>query len=131
MTTDADELVRLWLVGKLRNHVPPDAGHLHYRDCPRLVVEGWESFTYPLSEVTPDEYTSFDVRWGCVHGPERMRVTVNAGGATLPELISELSHLDDGMLDRQAAESRYAASPGAFCRGYPAGGEGGTVYAPD
>lgn len=92
----AEQVIRAWLLTKVRNYAPLDADHWHYRfDCTELEIYEYEHDTHPLSDVTGDPVTAFRVTWGCPHRDEKLTAFLREFG-TLPEIIRELEELDHG-----------------------------------
>ena len=90
MSAGAEEVIRLWLAGKVRFNEQHQG---HWRDCPEVQVFDYWSDTGALSDVTADPVTSFTVIWGCPHSDERRTSYVRELG-TLPEIIAELQELE-------------------------------------
>lgn len=127
----ADDRVRLWLLTQVRAHVPLDAHHLHYRDCPQLKIYEYEATEEPLSSVTLEIWTHFVVIWGCAHGAERIRTSITWHDG-LGELIDELADIENASVEVKqdfAIEEIEQDSDPLFSRHYPA--PGGTVYVPE
>jgi hypothetical protein len=125
-----DERVKAWVKTQVRFHVPMDAAHLHYRDCPQIEVYECEGHEGPLSEATGDIVSDFRVVWGCSHGPERMQCYVHSLWS-IADLIEELSDLDN--IPRDALHNAFAVdtlmADGFYAAAYPA--PGGVKYVPD
>jgi hypothetical protein len=128
---NADNLLKLWALTQVRNHVPMIASHLHYRDCPDIEVYTCTGSEDPLSDATPDIHTSFAVTWGCPHSEERMPCTIYWHD-TLGDLINELADLENASVETRQdfaiedIESDVSEYDPLFAANYPA--PGGAVW---